>query len=321
MSMREKRSAYQGAGWRPRLGSMSEELSAGRCIWAPSRVDSEYKRLEAVMLHCPGRELARVGNPNAVQHLEKIDPAAIKKEYAAIASAFRGLGVAVHFLPRAFEGWPAKPNLMYVRDLFFNTREGAVVSRMASAVRAGEEKYASLALAGLGIPVVRTVSGRGLFEGADALWLDPKTVVCGVGNRTNAAGFAQLRAVLKPQGVSAVAVKLPRGVQHLLGLVSIVDARLALVRVELAPKSLTGLLSARRFAVVPVPETEETTGRQGMNVVAVAPRKIVMPKGCPALKRAYAAAGVTIAAEVEIGQLARGAGGLACATGILSRRA
>jgi arginine deiminase len=69
-----------------------------------------------------------------------------------------------------------------------------------------------------------------------------------------------------------------------------------------------------------VPEIEETTAMQGMNVVTVAPRTIVMPKGCPTLKRIYAAAGLTVAAEVGIEQLKRGAGGLACATGILSRR-
>ena len=314
----ESRSAFQGRGWRPRPKSLSAELAEDRGIWASRRVDSEYKRLEAVMLYCPGRELARVRNPNAVQHLERIDPAAIKKEFDAISSTFRRLGVTVHMLPRGFD--EEKPNLMYVRDLFFNTLEGAVVSRMASAVRAGEEKHAARALSELGVPINRTISGRGLFEGADALWLDPKTVLCGVGNRTNAEGFAQLRAVLKAQGVEALSTPLPRGIQHLMGILQIVDSRLALVRVEIAPKSLVRLLVRRRFAVVPVPEIEETTAMQGMNVVTVAPRTIVMPKGCPTLKRIYAAAGVTVAADVEIEQLRRGAGGLACATGILSRR-
>ena len=323
MSPRENRSAYQGKGWKPRIKGMAAELAEGRGIWAPWRVDSEYKRLEAVLLYCPGRELRSVRDPNAVQHLARVDPAAIKQEFAAIAAAFRGLGVEVHYLPRAFDAgrWPEKHNLMYVRDLFFNTREGAVVSRMAGAVRAGEEKHVSRALSELGVPINRTISGRGLFEGADALWLDPKTVLCGVGNRTNAEGFAQLREVLKAQGISAVSTALPRAVQHLLGLLQIVDASRALVRVEIAPKGLVRLLEKRGFAVVPVPETEETAGRQGMNIVTVAPRTIVMPKGCPELRRLYEAAGVTVAAEVEIGQLLRGAGGLACAAGILSRRA
>jgi N-dimethylarginine dimethylaminohydrolase len=297
---------------------LSAELAEDRGIWAARRVNSEYKRLEAVMLYCPGRELARIRNPNAVQHLKRIDPAAIKREFNAISSTFRRLGVAVHMMPRGFD--EEKANLMYVRDLFFNTLEGAVVSRMASAVRAGEEKHAARALSELGVPINRTISGRGLFEGADALWLDPKTVLCGVGNRTNAEGFAQLRSALKAQGVETILTPLPRGIQHLMGVLQIVDSRLALVRVELAPKSLVRLLVRRRFAVVPVPEIEETIERQGMNVVTVAPRTIVMPDDCPTLRRAYEDAGLRIAAEVEIEQLRRGAGGLACATGILSRR-
>ncbi len=322
MSSNEDRSAYQGKGWKPRIKSLSAELAEDGGLWAPWRVGSEYKRLEAVLLHCPGRELRGVSRPNAVQHLAKIDPSGIRTEFAALASIYRRLGVAVHFLPPAFAGgrWPVKRNLMFVRDLFFATPEGAVVSRMASAVRAGEEKHAALALAERGVPILRTISGRGTFEGADALWLDPKTVLCGVGGRTNAEGLSQLRAALKGQGVETIAVALPRGIQHLMGILQIVDARLALLRVEIAPRSLARLLAKRRFAAVPVPEIAETTERQGMNVVTVAPRTIVMPKGCPILTRAYEAAGMTVAAQVEIAQLRRGAGGLACATGILSRR-
>jgi N-dimethylarginine dimethylaminohydrolase len=216
---------------------------------------------------------------------------------------------------------PAKHNLLYVRDLFFATPKGAVVSKMKGAVRAGEEKHAARALGQLGVPILKSISGRGTFEGADALWLNPKTVLCGVGNRTNAAGFRQLRGVLKKQGVKTVAVAVPRGVQHLLGMLQLVDRDLAFVRTEVAPENLKTLLARGGVRVVPVPETEETTRRQGMNLVTVAPRKVVMAKHCPVLKRLYEKAGVTVAAELEIGQFIRGAGGLACAVGILARRA
>jgi N-dimethylarginine dimethylaminohydrolase len=322
MSSTGKLSAYQGRGWRPRRATLAAELAAGRGLWAPWRVDSEYRKLEAVVLYCPGKELRGIRNPNAVQHAGRIDAVAIKKEYALLAAAFRRLSVEVHVMPCAFEGsrWPVKRNLMFVRDLFFNTREGAVVSRMASAVRAGEEKHASLALSRLGVPINRTISGAGLFEGADALWLDPRTVLCGVGNRTNREGYRQLSEVLRAQGVRTVAVELPRGVQHLLGILQIVDRDLVLLRGELAPRKLAALLKKRGFSVVPVPETGETTFGQGMNVVTAAPRTILMPAGCPELKRRYLAAGIAVAAEVDVRQILRGAGGLACATGILSRR-
>jgi N-dimethylarginine dimethylaminohydrolase len=323
MRTEASRAAYQGRGWRPRRGALAAELAAGRGLWSPWRVDSEHRPLQAVLLYRPGGELKSVRDPNAVQHLERIDAAALDREVSALAAAYRRLGVEVHWLPRAFAGgpWPEKYNLLFAADLFFATREGAIVARMASEVRAGEEKHAARALAELAVPISRTISGAGTFEGDDALWLDPKTVLCGVGNRTNAEGFAQLRAALKGQGVEAIPARLPRGVQHLMGLVRLVDARLALARVERAPASLLRLLARRGFRVVPVPEIGETTEGQGMNVVTVAPRRVLMPKDCPLLKRAYAAAGVSVAAEVGIAQLRRGAGGLGCASGVLARRA
>ncbi len=208
---------------------------------------------------------------------------------------------------------------MYVRDLFVNTMCGAVVARMASAVRAGEEKYAAFALAGLDIPIAATVAGKGLFEGADALWLDEKTMLCGTGNRTNREGFLQLKRALALQGAEVLSVPMPGGVQHLLGLLQIVDRRLALLRTGKAPAALKAVLKRRGFKIIPVPETDEVRLRQGMNTVTVAPRRLLMPSGCPGLKALYLKAGLRIAAEVKISQLINGAGGLACATGILAR--
>jgi N-dimethylarginine dimethylaminohydrolase len=286
------------------------------------RVNSEYKRLTAVLLYCPGQEMADIKNPNSVQHLARIDPLKIRREYRALAAVFKKCGVAVHTIQSGFprgEKKPDKYNLMYVRDLFLNTMEGAVIARMASAVRAGEEKFAAFALAGLDIPIVSTIAGKGLFEGADALWLDERTVLCGTGNRTNHEGFLQLRRMLASQGVTALRTDLPGGVQHLLGLLQIVDRKFALLRADIATDRLKSVLKRKRFTIIPVPETDEVRLRQGMNIVTVAPRRIIMPSGCPGLKALYLKAGLRVAAEVGIGQLVNGAGGLACATGILAR--
>ncbi len=312
----ERFSAYQGTGWKARAGSLASELSR---LDAP-RVNSEYRPLKAVLLYCPGRELLAVKNPNAAQHLRRISPALIRREYAGITAAFRKEGVEVHLLPGATRpGRGPALNLMYVRDLFFNTTEGAVAARMASEVRAGEEGLAAAALTGLGVPINKSVSGTGTFEGADALWLDKKTVLCGTGTRTNEEGFFQLRRVLAAQGVRTLEVRLPGGVQHLLGLLQIVDRDLALLRAGKASAAVKAVLRGHKINFIPVPESEEVTSRQGMNIVTVAPRRIIMPAGCPGLKKLYLDSGLSVAAEVGISQLVNGAGGLACATGILSR--
>lgn len=45
-----------------------------------------------------------------------------------------------------------------------------------------------------------------------------------------------------------------------------------------------------------------------------------MAAGCPETKQIYRNAGIEVVAELPILQLINGAGGLACATGILARK-
>jgi N-dimethylarginine dimethylaminohydrolase len=307
--------AYQGKGWKPRRRGLS------KAVWAELRVNSEWNDLREVLLYCPGKELAKIRDPHKVQHLRAIKPAVLKRELAALARAYRKQGVAVHFLnPRLLPKALAAPpvNLLFQRDLFFATAEGFIVSRMASETRAGEEKFAAAQLAALGAPIRATVHANGIFEGADALWLDKKTVLCGVGARTNRDALKQLAQILN--GVRVIAVNMPKGVQHLLGILQIVDCNLAVVRAEKIPAVLRKLLLARGFTLVSLDESEEIVDKQAMNFVTVKRRTIVMARGCPQTRARLKRAGIRIAAEVEISQICAAAGGIACATGILSRR-
>lgn len=317
-----KTSAYQGRGWKARRGSLREEIARSG-IWSSLRVNSEWSRLEAVALYRPRTELRAIKDPRRVQHLQPVVPSRLHAECKSLIQTYRRLGVRVieldpALLPGAMRTPP--PNLMFVRDLFVNTPEGCVIGRMASRVRAGEEKFAAATLAAQGIPIRATIGGRGLFEGADALWLDSKTVLCGIGNRTNKSAFLQLKDILQAQGVQCLEVVMPKGVQHLLGILQIPAERTAVVRVEKASAALIKLLRRRRFDIIPVHESEEVQIRQGMNFVTVDSGKIIMAKHCPELRGWFEAAGLKIAAEVEISQLCNAAGGLACATGIVGRK-
>jgi len=309
----EKTAAYQGRGWKLRR-------SDAPGVWSGLRVNSEWAPLRAVMLYAPGGELRRIKNPLGVQHLYPIVVPRLQKQMRALAAAYRRCGVRVIELKPEKTMGRVPPNLMFLRDLFFATPDGAVVARMASRVRAGEEKFISAALSGQAVMIRGSIAGRGLFEGADALWLTPRLVVVGVGARTNVEGFRQLRTNLAAQDIECVAVKMPRGVQHLLGLLQIVDRRIAVVRTAKAPPQLLRLLKKRGFRVIGVKESDEVREKLGFNFVAVAPRKIIMPSGCPELKDLLVKAGVRVAAEVDISQMCNAAGGIGCVTGILSRK-
>lgn len=316
----EKTSAYQGRGWKARNKPLSAELGTLFSAW---RVNSEWNDLKAVVLYRPRAELKKIRNPRAVQHLYPVVLPRLQDQIRKLAATYRRLGVKVIEIdPQNVRGGSkVPPNLMFVRDLFFNTAEGAIVSRMSSRVRAGEEKFAAVTLASEAIPIRASIGGQGLFEGsADAIWLNPRTLAVGIGGRTNREAFRQLQSVLKDQGVRCVAVPMPRGVQHLLGILQIVDKDLALVRTDRAPKALLTLLKSHGFATVSVRESVEVQLKMGFNFVTVKPRAIVMSAHCPELKKQFLSAGLKVLAEVDVSQICNAAGGIGCATGILGRR-
>jgi arginine deiminase len=303
--------AYGGAGWSPRTRPHTEELGT---LWAACGAASEWAPLRAVLLHRPGAELA-VSDSNAAQMLAAPDPAAAAREHDALAETYRAQGVAVHYVEPA--GTPS-PNLMFVADLMLMTPAGAIVARPASTVRAGEERWVARRLADLGIPILRTVAGRGVFEGADAMFIDEGTAVIGRGLRTNDEGAAQVAATLREQGFEVVIVDQPHGTMHLMGQFRIVDRDLAYVRAGRTAWHLIDLLRARGLEVRFFPDDEEMDHGFGHNFVTLGPRRILMVAGNPISEAEYRSAGIDCV-TVEAGELRKAAGAVGCLSGILHR--
>lgn len=310
-------SAYHGGSWSPRRLSHEEEYEKAE-YWPAKGVDSEYAPLRELLLYETPERPPAIRDPEKVQFLAPVDWKKLRRETRRLKSAFEKNGVRVRLLRSGAFPSPL-PNLLFVRDHFFLTPYGAVLGRMASSVRAGEEKWAQLSLAEAGIPILHAIRGNGTFEGADALWIRPDLVLVGVGNRTNASGYRQLKNLLADFGISCISVKLPKKVQHLLGLLQIVAPRSALLRASIADPKVLRILKRHSYKILEIGETDEVTRRQGMNIVALAPNRVIMASGCPELKAAFRKFGIRIAAEVPITQYIHAAGGIACAGGILSR--
>jgi len=285
-------------------------------------LSSEYERIKRVLLYPPGPEVANQPEPERVQQLRPIDHAIMQEEYAGIMESFARLGIGVETIdPAPMDGErDYLDNMMYCRDLFLMTPWGAIMAAMANPGRRGEPAYAARTLARLGVPILRTVAGDGRFEGADGLWLGDNRLIVGVGNRTNRAGFEQIKAALSPHGVTCTPLPSSQTrTQHLLGSLQLVDHDLALVRHEIIDPAVVTFLRQQGVTVIDIPENEEVRQRQAMNIVVIAPRTVMMTAGCPQTREMYERAGLTVAAEVAISQLINGAGGLACASGIISR--
>jgi N-dimethylarginine dimethylaminohydrolase len=319
MAGAERAAAYHGAGWSARTESHRAEIERG-LAWSALGTDSEWAPLRRVLLTLPDPEWPAPGDWNAAQLLGPVDFGALHAEMAGYAEVLGALGIEVD-LATAGGGEGEPPyNAIFARDQFLATYEGAVVSRMASTRRRGEEQMISVRLTAAGHPVLRTIRGEGCFEAADALWVTPGRLLIGAGRRTNAEGARQVAAAAAEFGVAATVVGVPPVVQHLLGIVQIVGPDLALVRAEHDPDGdIRRALSADGVKVVAVPEHPEVTSGQAMNVVVCAEREVIALSGRPHMTGLMAAAGIAIRATVDAETLVRCAGGLACATGIVRR--
>lgn len=306
--------SYGGDGWQPRTQPLSHEIAEGH-LWRCSGSCSEWGRLREVVLSWPGEEMNFASDANDYLMLARPELATLRRQTEAVAAFYQGQGVTVHL---ARPSAPPPPNFLFMRDLFWATPHGVVLARPAARQRAGEERYAAEALAQLGVPMILHPHGNATFEGADALWLDAKTVLLGVGVRTNAEAARQLSWLLTDLGIAVQTVTLPPGVQHLLGVVNLVGPERAVINGGKVTPAITALLGERGVQSIVLPPNDELYQGLGMNFVTLAPGRIVMPAHCPGIQRRLEAEGLEVA-TIDVSEYLKAAGGLACLTGVLRR--
>jgi arginine deiminase len=306
-------SAYGGPGWSGREASHRDEIGM---LWASCGIDSEWGRLRSVIVHRPGAELdISLEDPDAVQMLAPVDLGKARDQHDAMVEAYQTEDVIVHHVAPA---GTATPNQMFCADLVFLTPEGAIMARPASTVRAGEERQVARRLADIGVPIVRTLRGNATFEGADAMWLDPDTVMVGKGLRTNAEAVGQIAAVLREMGVETLDADLPFGTMHFMGLLRIVDRDLAVCWWRRTPFAAVRALQERGCEIVWLPEGDDMDLNRGFNFVTLAPRKVLMVAGYPAVQKTLEGAGIECL-TVDCSELVKAAGAIGCLTGIVRR--
>jgi N-dimethylarginine dimethylaminohydrolase len=198
------------------------------------------------------------------------------------------------------------------------TPEGAILARPASTVRAGEERWVARRLADLGVPILATLTGHAVFEGADLLWVDRKTALIARGLRTNQAAIEQIGAVLGRMGTTLIPVDLPFGTMHLMGLVRIFDGDLAAAWPRRTPFAAVETLRAAGYRVAFLPEEASQSQNVGFNCVTLGPRKVVMVAGHAPTEDFLAGLGLAITA-LPLDELAKAAGAIGCLSGIVAR--
>lgn len=197
------------------------------------------------------------------------------------------------------------------------TDRGAILLRMGKELRRGEEGSLGSALEGFGVPILGRLRGKATAEGGDLLWLDHDTLAVGQGFRTNAEGLAQLEGLLRPLGVRVVPVPLPffqgpEACLHLMSLISLLDRDLAVVFLRYLPVPFSRELRDRGIEWVEVPDAEFAT--MAPNVLALAPRDVVVLRGSPVTRRRLEAAGCRVQSYKGVEISLKAEGGPTCLT-------
>ncbi len=186
---------------------------------------------------------------------------------------------------------------IFVYDPAIVTDAGAIIAQPGKPLRRGEDEAMRRVMGEIGVPILGTIGGEATMDGGDTLWLDHDTLCVGLSYRTNEAAIGQLRDLLTPLGVTIVPLPLahwrgPAECLHLMSLISPVAEDLAVVYPPLLPIPLVRMMEARGIRWITVPDAEFPT--LGCNVLALAPRDVVMASGNPMTSAALRAAGCIV---------------------------
>lgn len=206
---------------------------------------------------------------------------------------------------------------IYTHDPVLVTNAGIVLLRPGKPVRINEPQAMGDSLKDWGVPILGTIVTPGTVEGGDLTWLDDNTLLAGRSHRTNPTGLEQLRRLLVPLDVEVVEFGLPwwqgeDDLVHLMSVISMLDHDLAIVHRRLMPITLVDLLEARGVELIDGPDDEYET--LGCNVLALAPREVVLVAGNPNTAKLLSAAGCAVHEIPGEHMGRRGSGGPTCLT-------
>ena len=247
------------------------------------------------------------------------DTTALVTEHESFTALLEQLGCQVDIAP-AVDGLV---DSVYMHDPMIMTPHGAILLHMAKPVRSPEPAEFRKDLERIGVPILGELSAPAFADGGDKVWLDAKTLLIGIGYRTNEAGEKQLREIFAAEGIEALSFHMPHAMGpeyclHLMSVVSPIRNDLAVVYEREAPVTLLQELAKRGIKTISVPDEEYMS--LACNVLAVRPGVAVMPSGNPITAQLLRDAGV----EVHIYKadvINRGEGGPTCLTRPLWREA
>ncbi|MEM7177038.1 MAG: arginine deiminase-related protein [Pseudomonadota bacterium] len=291
--------------------------------------DNDVGNLRMVLMHRPGSEMDIIDPSKRIERLNSYgdeegqswywrgdrmpDLAAQQAQHDALTTALQAEGVEVVLVGEAA---PGRHKQIYTRDSCIGVQGGAIVTRLGPIVRRGEEAPVTRALAAVGCPILRTVSGTGLMEGGSFVWLRPGLAVIGRSSRVNEAGTRQVEDVLREAGAELIRVDLTGYRLHIDGALVMINEDTAITNPTQLPfwfLEKLNELGIRQIEVHP----DDAVGC--LNCIAVRPGRVVMQAGLsPRTADRLDAIGVEVV-PVPYDLVYEGGGGIHCSTSPLIR--
>ena len=175
---------------------------------------------------------------------------------------------------------------IYTRDSIVVCDSGLILCNMGRSSRTPEAEENFKTLADNGYKIAGQIKSPGTLEGGDFIWIDNKNAAVGLGPRTNSEGIRQLKEILGPE-IDLHIVNLPDpdhpdDVLHLMSIISPLDKDLAVIYKPFMPESFLKWLTKLGIEFIEVSEAEYPL--MGCNILATAPRSIIMLENLPQIK-------------------------------------
>ena len=235
-------------------------------------------------------------------------------DYDKFVGLLISFDIELHFLPKDNS---TSIDSIYTHDPCVVSNNGVILCNMGKKARLAEPKTLEDYFKSIQMPILGRIKAPGTLEGGDVVWIDEKTIAVGEGYRTNKEGIKQLKHLLSDQVENVISVPIPHwsgpeDCLHLMSNISPIDHNIFLVYSRLLPVPFRKYLLDRNIELIDVPDEEYES--MGCNVLAVAPRKVIMINGNLITKQLLEKKDIEVytydGAEISI----KGAGGPTCLT-------
>jgi N-dimethylarginine dimethylaminohydrolase len=284
---------------------------------------SEYGKLKSIYIKPP--EAAFVSDDNLSSQwkehnfLSKPDFNKALSEYKTFEELLNTSGATINHFSKDDT---VSIDSIYCRDASIATDYGVILCNMGKEARKNEPHAQEEIYKANQVKILGEIKYPGTLEGGDVAWVDEHTLAVGHTYRTNWEGIRQLKHFVEPHAIHVWVAEMPHykgpsDVFHLMSVFSPVDKDLAVVYSPLMPISFRNALLEHGLKFVEVPDSEWDS--MGCNVLAIAPREVIMVKGNPITKQRLLDAGCSVheydGQEISV----KGGGGPTCLTRPIER--